>query len=76
MGVQFFGGKFFKCVDDYGERVSVTVRIFNWFIFNFHFFHSNRDDEQKIIMIFADCQQPQWLHAPQLYMVKLENIVR
>jgi hypothetical protein len=25
MGVQFFGGKFFKCVDDNGERLSVNV---------------------------------------------------
>ncbi|XP_060840196.1 sodium channel protein 60E-like isoform X4 [Rhopalosiphum padi] len=25
MGVQFFGGKFFKCVDDNGDRVSVNI---------------------------------------------------
>lgn len=25
MGVQFFGGKFFKCVDENGERLSVNV---------------------------------------------------
>ncbi|XP_025409766.1 sodium channel protein 60E-like isoform X2 [Sipha flava] len=25
MGVQFFGGKFFKCVDDNGERLSVNI---------------------------------------------------
>ncbi len=25
MGVQFFGGKFFKCVDEEGERLDTTV---------------------------------------------------
>ena len=24
MGVQFFGGKFYKCVDDFGERLPIT----------------------------------------------------
>lgn len=25
MGVQFFGGKFFKCVDEYGELLDISV---------------------------------------------------
>ena len=25
MGVQFFGGKFFKCVDDFGTRLPIDV---------------------------------------------------
>lgn len=25
MGVQFFGGKFFKCVDEYGEMLDISV---------------------------------------------------
>lgn len=28
MGVQFFGGKFFKCVDDEGELLPLEVRYF------------------------------------------------
>ncbi|XP_033312286.1 sodium channel protein 60E-like isoform X4 [Bombus bifarius] len=27
MGVQFFGGKFFKCVDEYGELLDISVHI-------------------------------------------------
>lgn len=29
MGVQFFGGKFFKCLDDDGELVPISVRLFH-----------------------------------------------
>lgn len=25
MGVQFFGGKFFKCLDEYGELIDISV---------------------------------------------------
>lgn len=25
MGVQFFGGKFFKCLDEYGELLDISV---------------------------------------------------
>lgn len=27
MGVQFFGGKFFKCVDEYGEMLDISVSV-------------------------------------------------
>ena len=30
MGVQFFGGKFYKCVDDFGERLPTSVVDDRW----------------------------------------------
>lgn len=67
MGVQFFGGKFFKCVDENGERVSVNVCIYD-LISKF---------VCKTVHIFCiDREQSQRLHASQLHMVELENIVR
>lgn len=30
MGVQFFGGKFFKCVDEYGEMLDISVSVTSW----------------------------------------------
>lgn len=27
MGVQFFGGKFYKCIDKYGEMLDISVNL-------------------------------------------------
>lgn len=73
MGVQFFGGKFFKCVNDNGERVAVNVCICGVRVF----FESNFVlKKKKICKMCTDRQQPQRLHAPQLHLAEFEDIVR
>lgn len=58
MGVQFFGGKFFKCIDEKGDLLPLSVTILNfslaWFAINdpiFHFIYL--DCEGSISMYFS-----------------------
>ena len=41
MGVQFFGGKFYKCLDDDGERLEIDVVNNKWVLKAFQFVINN-----------------------------------
>lgn len=64
MGVQFFGGKFFKCVDDDGEilPVSVSYLIFQNMQHKFCLYSYNILKDYKKCISVADSKWHSWLH--------------
>lgn len=74
MGVQFFGGKFYKCIDENGELLDVSV------CFALQIYQQNRYVAMNfcpcIVDIFIDCADASGMHRQKLFMDQFEDHIR
>ena len=69
LGVQLFGGKFYKCLDENGERLAPTVRLIGASrstLIEFHVYSVARLEQLQIIDTKNDCLERNltWVNSP------------